>query len=371
MADTPKPSLTELVEQRLLSVIKAKEAESLEQHTVLTPENYLKLADLYHFHKSFKQEHDILNRYANLATADKQVLQDIYERIEHIAKTQHVLKDSMIEKALEKDEEKLTLMAIESEPSVVELASKAKVNLTLISPQTENTYSKIKFLTLCAVYTGKKATDEVVQVAFVLSEYSVDESPTFRILETYTGNRKPTIEVPARVYEKFSIKRDRRLDNELDTDKVIQLFEKADYVISHNNPDIERYHLVTLIPELANAQWYSSQKDIPWRALGFESASLSHIASEFGKRKPRTALERAKAITAILQHEEPSGGTLFFERICNMKPMKAIEVTEQMHKAHQKMTAEKSNGKLLALVVALMIGGGVVALNHFNVITLW
>ncbi len=371
MADNPTPNLTELVEKKLLSVIRSQEADSAKQQTKLPLENYLKLADLYHFHKSFKQEHEILSRYADHPNADQEALQDVYERLEHIAKTRHVLKESIIEKAFEKEDQSLSLLAIESEPDIVELDTKAKVNLTLISPQAESNLKQLKYLTLCAAYTGKKESDEIVQLSLVLSEYAADQSPAFRVLQTYTGTRKTIIDTPERVFSKFNIKQDEYLDSPLDIQKVIQLFEQADYVISHNNPNIERQHLITLIPEIANSQWYSSQKDIPWRALGFESMSLSSIVSEFGKRKPRTTLERAKAINSILQHEEPSGGTLFFERIRNMKPMKAIAITDKMKKAHQRMTTKKSNLGIWFGLGVIVLAGLVIGLNELQVLKLW
>jgi hypothetical protein len=371
MTDTPSPNLTELVERKLLSVIKSQEAESHENQTELVAENYIKLADLYHFHKSFKKEFEILNRFAEFPTACQEELQDVYERIEKIQKTRHRLQDSLIEKALEKEDKELSLMAIESEPDIVELDSKAKVNLTLISPQAENQLSTIKFLTLCAAYTGKKDTDEIVQLAMVLCEYNADESPAFHVLKTFLGTRNPNIKVPERVFSKFNIKQDDHLKNPFLAEEVIELFEEADYVISHNNPNIERQHLVTLIPEIANAQWYSSQKDIPWRALGFESVSLSSIVGEFGKRKPRSTLERAKAIYTILQHEEPSGGNLFFERIRNMKPMKAIAITDRMKKLHRKMTSKKSNTPTIVSLVFIGLVAVVVALEYLEVLSIW
>lgn len=371
MTETPSPNLTELVEKKLLAVIKLQEQDSQENQSELVAENYLKLADLYHFHKSFEKEYKILNRFTEFPTARKEELQDIYERVEHIQKTRHRLSESLIEKALDKEDDELSLMAIESEPDIVELDSKAKVNLTLLSPQVENQLSTVKFLSLCAAYTGKKESDEIVQLAIVLSEYSANESPAFRVLKTYVGTRKTNIKVPERVFSKFNIKHDTYLRNSFLTEDVINFFDEADYVISHNNPNIERQHLVTLVPEIANSQWYSSQKDIPWRALGFESMSLSNIVSEMGKRKPRTTLERAKAINTILQHEEPSGGNLFFERIRNMKPMKAIAVTDKMKKAHRQMTSKKSKVPTIITVTILGLLGIVVALEYFNVITLW
>ncbi len=371
MTDKPTPNLTKLVEQKLLSVIESQEADSRNNQSELIAENYLKLADLHHFHKAFDKEYDVLNRFAEFPNARQDELPDILERIELLQKTRHRLQDSLIEKALEKEDEELSLIAIESEPDIVELDSKAKVNLTLISPQPENHLSTIKYLTLCAAYTGKKETDEVVQLAMVLSEYNTEETPAFHVLKTFLGTRKPTIKVPERVYSKFNIKPDDHITNPFVAEEVIELFQEADYVISHNNPNIERQHLVTLVPEIANAQWYSSQKDIPWRALGYESTSLSSIASEFGKRKPRTTLERAKAINSILQHQEPSGGNLFFERIRNMKPMKAIAVTDKMKKAHKQMHAEKSNMPVIATITLVAIFGAIVALEYFELITLW
>ena len=355
------PNLTALVEQKLLSVIKTQEVKSVESSEVLRAENYIKLADLYHFHKSFENERKILCRFVDSPHACQEELQDIYERIEHLAKTQYVLGESLIEKATKK--ESLALEAIESEPEIVELHSRAKVNLTHISPQIDTELKSIKFLTICAAYTGKKENEEVVQLSIVLTEYCADNNPAFSLHKTYTGTRATTNTTPERVFSKFNIQEDEYLKNPLNNEQVIALFDEANYIVSHNNPELERHLLVTLMPEIINSQWYSTQKDIPWRALGFESVRLSKLIAEFGRRKPRTTLERAKAISFLLQQKEPSGETIYFERIKNMKPMKSIELTSDMRAANKSMSKKRSSWKLFVGIIFLLGISAVVALK--------
>lgn len=351
MPDKPSLNLTELVEQKLLAVVDLQESHSNTKKEVLHVENYLKLADLYHFHKDFEKEHQILVRFSKSEFASPEELQDIYERIERVAKTRHVLRSSIIEKASAIDA--LSLIAIESEPDVVEMHSRAKVNLTHISPKREIEPEVIKYLTLCAAYTGKKENEEIIQLSLVLSEFSPGAEQKFKLLKSLTCARKVLKPLQESIFQKFNIDKDAHIKSPFKLDEVIALFKEADYIISHNHPEIERNLLVTLMPEIIDSQWYSSQKDIPWRALGYDSIGLSKLCRELGKRMPRTTMERAKAISLILQQQEPSGGNIFFERIRNMKPMKAIVMTDTMLANHKKLRGTQS--KLGPVIFTLVI----------------
>ncbi|MBV1911892.1 MAG: hypothetical protein KUG78_21545 [Kangiellaceae bacterium] len=349
MSNSGHPNLTAVVEQKLLNVVANQEVQSAEDGLELSVDNYLKLADLYHFHKSFEKERKILERFTESENAAIESLQDTYERIERIAKTLHVLNGPIPAPSNDRSssEETLSLLSIESEPEVVEMHSHSKVNLTIISPMNSPLKESVKYLTICAAYTGRRDDDEVVQLSMVLSSFTASSSSKFRVLETYTGTRLTKKVVPQRLLSKFNISKDEHLNRPFDRQRIISLFEQADYVVSHNNPNVERQMLVTLLPEVVDSEWYSTQKDIPWRALGFDSISLSKLAAGFGRRKPRTTLERAKAISLLLQHEEPSGSHLYIERVQNMKPMKAIKLSKQMLAAHHKMNKSKPSYKIL------------------------
>jgi hypothetical protein len=355
--------LTKIVVQKTLRLIDNMEVAAFEKGTPLRAENYLKLANLYHFHKEFTKEREILVRFTESSLAFEEDLMEVYERIEHISKTIHVVPE--VETSAH-PEDLLSLVAIESEPDIVELSSNSKVTHKHKNDESNLNGKTIKVASVCAVYTGRKDEDEIIQLSIVLTQYAQGSESPFHILETYTGNRKTLITPPQKILTKFNIRDNAYETRPLDKAKLLRIFSDADYVVSHNNPNIERRFIVTLLPQLINSKWYSTQKDIPWRALGYDSTSLSKISLALGKRKPRTSLERAKAISQLLQHHEPSNNHFLIERIHYMKPMQSIEMTKAMKQQHKKM-ARKSTSGWLVLIVALL-SSGAVGLWYFGIV---
>jgi len=82
-------NLTNVVETKLLSLIENDERIAIESQSSLNSSNYMKLADLYLFHKEFKKEADILSRFSDHSLANSEELTDVYERLERNSKLQH------------------------------------------------------------------------------------------------------------------------------------------------------------------------------------------------------------------------------------------------------------------------------------------
>lgn len=345
--------LTLIVEEKFLSLIEQQEVAASTDEFDLRSENYIRLANLYHFHKDFEKEERILNRFANSERAANDDLVEVYERLDKVSNLRHLQeKVKMQEFSIEGE---LELVSIESEPDPVEMSSRKKVSQPIRSDKRPLIGQTITALSVCAVYTGKGLEDELVQLALVLFQYSAGDDKPFKILGNYVGNRNPSQPIADEIYNRFCIRSADLKDNPLDKQKVAELFERADYVISHNNADIERQQICMFYPEARQSKWYSTQKDIPWRALGFESKSLSELSRAQGKMKPRTSSERAMAICNLLQQEEPYAGYPFIERIYYMQPMKELVWTPQMEKRYKKL-----NGKH---ILSKIVGGAILVLS--------
>jgi len=260
------------------------------------------------------------------------------------------------------------LIAIESEPDNVVLSSKNMVRHQNKASKESLKIHTITVLTVCAIYSDRSNQGEILELSLVLFEYSESNEPSFKIIQSYTGNRELTKAISKQAMMKFGIDEHATLNNPMNHEMVISMFQKADYVVSHNNPEIERNKIVTLFSEVKDAKWYSTQKDIPWRALGIESTGLSALAKLFGKRKPRSSLDRAKMISYILQYNEPNTNTPYIERIHYMKPMKTLEWTADMETLNQLMNGKKSNInlKIVTTVAIVSIVLMVTVISYLN-----
>jgi len=359
MAVNATPNLTDIVEQKFLTLIDDEELAAFENDGVLRSASYIKLANLYHFQKDFEKEGNILVRYSESQFADAKELSDIYERIDLLSQKRHILAQAPLNKA--GDGSGLTLTTLESEQESVEISTNKEVIHQNKNTQTAIEGLTITVLSICAVYTGRKFDDEVVELSLVLLEYTENKENPFSILKTYRSNRTSIKSVPDEVISKYNLSSETTTQKSMDKEEILQMFLQANYVVSHDSADIERRHLVTLFPVLKSCKWYSTQKDIPWKALGFESTSLEAITKKFGRRKPRTSMERAKAVCHILQQKESSTNDPFIERIHYMKPMREIEWTEEMEQQHKNMTKKQVKGPnfLVWFVTISIIGIGV------------
>ena len=351
-------NLTFIVEEKFLSLIEQQEVAAKTDKFDLRSENYVRLANLYHFHKDFEKEESILNRFANSERAANDDLSEVYERLDKVSNLRHLQEKVKLQEF--SGDGDLELVGIESEPDpvVVEMSSRKKVSQPKRGDKRPLIGQTITALSVCGVYTGKGPEDELIQLALVLFQYAAGDDKPFKILGNYVGNRKPSCPVADEFYNRFCIRPADLRESTLDKLKVAALFEKADYVISHNNADVERQHICMFYPEARQSKWYSTQKDIPWRALGFESKSLSELSRAQGKMKPRTSSERAMAICNLLQQEEPYAGYPFMERIYYMQPMKELVWTPQLEKQHKKLNSKHTFLKIAGGVALALSGIG-------------
>ena len=364
MSTNTTPNLTNIVENKFLSSIEDEELDAFDNAGGLRSDNYIKLANLYHFQKEFEKEEKILIRFSESVFADSQHLSDVYERIAKISEKRHILEKTLSPNKIEN--RGLSLATRESEQDKVEISSNKKVKHQNKNTQTSIDGLTIKVLAVCAVYTGRKIEDEIIELSLVLLEYAESRTDPFSIVRTYTGRRHGARPISDDLKLKFKLSDDSINRTPMDKEEILQMFLEANYIVSHSEADIERRHLVTFFPVLKKCKWYSTQKDIPWKALGFESTALTDIMKSLGRRKPRTSSERAKAICHLLQHKESSNKDPLIERVHYMKPMKEIEWTDEMEEQHNKMTKQQNENSNVFIWISTIAVAGLGLSKYLN-----
>ena len=320
------PQLTNKVAEKILSLIDAQEASARESGQLVPSRFYTQLADLYHFQKDFTNEAAILKRFARLSTAANDDLVDIYDRIDRVSRLSEL---SELNPTANEPTRSLSLVPDFDDQDNISIASTDVVSKRVNRSKKPFGSQQHKVLTVCAAYTGRTDKDEIIQLALVLTQIDpvLDRSEK---LETFVGIRKTNKSIPNKTKMQFALNQIDYAVQPFDRSKIIALFEQADMVVSHNDADIERKLLATLIPEVAEKPWYSSQKDIPWGALGFESKSLTLLSRAHGEKAPHSCLERATRINKLINKLEPCGKQTYLERLYNMQPMKAVEWTPEL-----------------------------------------
>jgi len=352
MSEKPmnSPQLTLKIENKILSIIEASESASKSNGSLVASKHYVQLADLYHFHGNFKGEAEILKRFAALEWAANDDLVAIYDRIERasqLCKHSDKRKPGKI---------KLELVAIADEKDDIALSVPRKTLKRVNSSRSTFSQNPVKVLSVCSAFTGRSDQDEIVELSCILFEYAASASTPATVLETYTGQRSPIRSIPNKTQSQFRLELSQK-NQTLDLAKVSQLFEQADLVVSHNDAEVERKLLATLLPQVVDVDWHCSQIDIPWQALGFKTRSLTQLVASMGEKAPRTSLERASAIVKLLTNTEPHSQQTFLERIYNMKPMKALDWTPELIKQRQKIANAKRDRRIKQISLLSVLAG--------------
>ncbi|TQV86830.1 hypothetical protein [Aliikangiella coralliicola] len=334
------PQLTLKIEKKILSIIDAIEEKARQNDSEsaekIHSKHYMQLADLYHFHKDFENEAAILKRFARLDYAANDDLVEIYDRIDRVSRLSDIAQEKPSSLA------KLELVPMYHDQDKISLSSVNKVAPRVNLDKKPFKEQSLKVLSVCAAYTGRSDTDEVIQLALVLFEYSAAADKPMKTVETFVATRKTKIIVPVKTARQFNLgelngQGDEHASQPFDTAKIRTMFQQADMVVSHNDAEVERKLIATLIPEVVEQDWYSSQKDIPWGALGFDTKSLTQLAVALGEKTPRSCLERATAISQILAMNEPCSSQVYLERLYNMQAMKPFEWTPSLLKKRKQL----------------------------------
>lgn len=349
-----QPDLTANIERKVCALIDAAEEKAGHDGQQVDAKLYLQLADLFHFHKKFKKEVDILKRFTHFKFANKDEFVEILERIENAKE---------LEQLTEERREAPTPLALvpdvehdgKKHEEFISISSEKKVEPRAPTGKEPFDNQTIKVLALSAAYTGVSDKDEIAQVAMVLFEYTSSRMKKGKIVSSFWGKRKTKIKVPEKTVNEFSLNLNEKDVLEFDKDKALEMFDQADLVVSHNDAEVERKLLATLIPEMIDKPWHSSERDIPWRAMGFETNRLAQLAGQLDEKVPHSCMDRALFISRMLQKTEPFSSHVYLERLYNMQPMKAFQWTDTLEKQTKKL-ARANNNNTLWIVFAVMGG---------------
>lgn len=121
--------------------------------------------------------------------------------------------------------------------------------------------------------------DAIIELGIVLFAYTLS-GEVVQVIAEYSGFNDPGIPIPPRITQLTGITDEMVRGQQLDEGKTVQLFAQADLVIAHNaafdRPFVER----RLGPD--GKPWACSQREVPWREHGLESAKLEFLTYRYG-----------------------------------------------------------------------------------------
>jgi DNA polymerase-3 subunit epsilon len=128
--------------------------------------------------------------------------------------------------------------------------------------------------------TGFAADDEVIELAMVRFEYSLD-GRIFGAKGTFQRYREPSKPIPALITALTGITAEKVAGQKIDPEEIREFVGDAAVILAHNAA-FDRPHAEKLCDVFAQKPWACSATQMDWAAEGFESAKLRFLAYENG-----------------------------------------------------------------------------------------
>ena len=157
-------------------------------------------------------------------------------------------------------------------------------------------------------------TDEVVELAMVLFEFSYNAGEITRVVDSYCGLREPNAPIHPGAMRVHGLSMDDLRGKQLDNSRVQSILSSSDLLIAHNS-SFDKPFVCRLFRQAAHIPWACSCRDIRWHMYGYNSAKLQELIRAHNIRTIQThrALDDVEDAIELLKRHSPSGHTFFAE----------------------------------------------------------
>gem|GEM_PF-2053996 len=180
--------------------------------------------------------------------------------------------------------------------------------------------------------------DEVIELAIVLFAFDRNTGSIIGVLDEHVGLRDPSCEISRGATAVNGIEWKMVQGHCLDKPRIETLFEKAEFLISHNAPfDLNFVHHI--FPAIQLKPWLCSMNGIDWYGKGFQSRGLQELLGCHGIRplKAHRGLDDCKSAIALLALRSPSGRTYLAELLEGREASKLQRTILDDHAAYGDM----------------------------------
>lgn len=160
------------------------------------------------------------------------------------------------------------------------------------------------------------ATEEIIEFALCLFEFSRETGVITRITEQYVGLREPVVPISPGAARVHGICTHDVRGKRLDYARIEAMLHKAEFLIAHN-ASFDRGFIVRLFDICTQKPWLCSMRGIRWREKGFVSMGLQNLLRDHGINVHRShrAEDDVKAAIKLLSQINQNGKTYFQELV--------------------------------------------------------
>lgn len=157
-------------------------------------------------------------------------------------------------------------------------------------------------------------SDEIVELALCLFEFSWKTGEITRVVERYTGLREPGVPISSGAARVHGINPADLQGKCLDHERIETMLHKAAFIIAHN-ASFDRGFTGRISQVWHGKLWLCSMNGIDWRSKGFASRGLQSLLKDHGIKVSRShrAQDDVSAAVELLSHPGKDGRSYFFE----------------------------------------------------------
>jgi len=159
--------------------------------------------------------------------------------------------------------------------------------------------------------------DEIIELCIIL--FSIDKSGSHVIEDEYVGLREPSCGIHPAAQRVNGISPADVRGKDLDDTRVLELIERADFIIAHNAP-FDHSFITRLFPAAGRKQWYCSMAGIDWRGKGYPNRRLQDLLLFHGIMPARAhrASDDVRATLDLLSYRQSCGTTYLSELLAGL-----------------------------------------------------
>ena len=163
--------------------------------------------------------------------------------------------------------------------------------------------------------TGLSAySDEIVELALVL--FSYNDNTITEIIDSYCGLREPYCEISSGAYNVHGLSVSDLAGQRIDSIRVKNMIEKADFLIAHN-ASFDRSFVTKILPSAKTKRWYCSMTGIKW--IGSKGLQVQLDRHRIQPEQKHRALADVMGLLDLLKCSNKKGETYFAEIISTKK----------------------------------------------------
>jgi DNA polymerase III subunit epsilon len=156
------------------------------------------------------------------------------------------------------------------------------------------------------------ATDEIIELAVKLFYFHQDTGEILEIIDQDSFLREPQSATAKRNYDNayriHGIPYEQVEGKSFPDERIKAYFNQIDAVFAHN-ASFDRSFLYHMYPEINDAKWYCTMRNVPWKSYGFANGKLltllkSHNITNYQSHR---AMDDITYLIELLKQTNPSG----------------------------------------------------------------